>query len=283
MLEDALGQGVAIARVTAELDFEKNDQTEEIYDPDSQVVRSQQNASESAIGATPPGGTIGVQAQLPAGQNEGGAGAASQPSKRDKNNQVLNYEINKITRVVSKPTGIVSKLSVAVMIDGTLSEESEYKARTQEEMDQYLQLVQSAVGYNEERGDQVKVENIQFDRTAALLRDKEMKKQEQIELAFQVGKYVLGLVFVILFFTRGLKPIITFITTKPEEDEEPEEVAVEDGLTEEQRKEEELLKKLEEGLATAAEMRKSVNDFIGKDPKFTAGVVRKWLRQKEEV
>jgi len=283
MLEDALGQGMVIARVTADLDFEKNDQTEEIYDPDSQVVRSQQTASETAVGATPPGGTIGVQAQLPAGQNEGEGGAASQPSKRDKNNQVLNYEINKITRVVSKPTGIVSKLSVAVMIDGTMSEESEYKARTQEEMDQYLQLVQSAVGYNEERGDQVKVENIQFDRTAALLRDKEMKKQEQIELAFQVGKYVLGLVFVILFFTRGLKPIITFITTKPEVEEEPEEEAVEDGLTEEQRKEEELLKKLEEGLATAAEMRKSVNDFIGKDPKFTAGVVRKWLRQKEEV
>ncbi|MBT6295038.1 MAG: flagellar M-ring protein FliF [Nitrospina sp.] len=283
MLEDALGQGMVIARVTADLDFEKNDQTEEIYDPDSQVVRSQQTASESAIGATPPGGTIGVQAQLPAGENEGGAGAASQPSKRDKNNQVLNYEINKITRVVSKPTGIVSKLSVAVMIDGTLSEESEYKARTQEEMDQYLQLVQSAVGYNQERGDQIKVENVQFDRTAELLREKEMKKQEQIELAFQVGKYVLGLVFVILFFTRGLKPIITFITTKPEEDEEPEEEVVDDGLTEEQRKEDELMRKLEEGLATAAEMRKSVNDFIGKDPKFTAGVVRKWLRQKAEV
>ena len=62
-----------------------------------------------------------------------------------------------------------------------------------------------------------------------------------------------------------------------------EEVAEEDGLTEEQRKEAELMRKLEEGLATAAEMRKSVNDFIGKDPKFTAGVVRKWLRQKEDV
>ncbi|MBT6296886.1 MAG: flagellar M-ring protein FliF, partial [Nitrospina sp.] len=125
-------------------------------------------------------------------------------------------------------------------------------------------------------------ENVQFDRTAELLREKEMKKQEQIELAFQVGKYVLGLVFVILFFTRGLKPIITFITTKPEEPEEPEE-EVDDGLTEEQRKEDELMRKLEEGLASAAEMRKSVNDFIGKDPKFTAGVVRKWLRQKEEI
>jgi len=65
MLEDALGEGMIIARVTADLDFEKNDQTEEIYDPDSAVVRSSQTASESVVGATPTGGVIGVQAQLP--------------------------------------------------------------------------------------------------------------------------------------------------------------------------------------------------------------------------
>ena len=109
MLEDALGEGMIIARVTADLDFEKNDQTEEIYDPESQVVRSQQTATESVVGATPAGGVIGVQAQLPAGQNEGGAGTSSQPSKRDKNNSVLNYEINKITRIVSKPIGYNQK------------------------------------------------------------------------------------------------------------------------------------------------------------------------------
>ena len=48
----------------------------------------------------------------------------------------------------------------------------EYQARTQEEMDKYLQIVQSAVGYNQERGDQIKVENIQFDRTIELQRER---------------------------------------------------------------------------------------------------------------
>jgi len=43
--------------------------------------------------------------------------------------------------------------------------DKEYQARTQEEMDKYTQIVQSAVGYNQERGDQIKVENIQFDRS----------------------------------------------------------------------------------------------------------------------
>ena len=284
MLEDALGQGMIIARVTAKLDFEKNDQTEEIYDPDSAVIRSQQTASESTVGATPTGGVIGVQAQLPAGENQGGTGTSGQPSKRDKNNQVTNYEINKITRVVSKPTGTISKLSVAVMINGVMAEndagEEEYQARTQEEMDKYIQIVQSAVGYNEERGDQIKVENIQFDRSVELQRLKELEREKQIDLAFQVGKYILGLIFVILFYTRAIKPIINWMTTSPKKEEEVEEEVTTDGMTDEQRREEEELQRLEAGLASASEMRKSVTDFIEKDPKYTAGVVRKWLREK---
>ena len=287
MLEDALGEGMIIARVTADLDFEKNDQTEEIYDPESQVVRSQQTATESVVGATPAGGVIGVQAQLPAGQNEGGAGTSSQPSKRDKNNSVLNYEINKITRIVSKPIGIIKKLSVAVMVDGVMAEneagDTEYKARTKEEMEQYLQLVQSAVGYNQERGDQIKVENVKFDRTTELLRAKELEREKQIDLAFQVGKYILGLIFVILFFTKVIKPMIAWMTTSvaPEEEETEEEKVA--GMTEAQKLEEEEMQRLEEGLASASEMRKSVLDFITKDPKYTSAVVRKWLREKATV
>ena len=283
MLEDALGQGMIIARVTADLDFEKNDQTEEIYDPDSAVIRSSQTASESVVGAMPPGGVIGAQAQLPAGQTEGGAGTAGQPSKRDKNNQVQNFEINKITRVVSKPTGVVKKLSVAVMINGTMEEnadgEEEYKARTQEDMDKYLQIVQSSVGYNQERGDQIKVENIQFDRSVEIQREKAMERDKQIDLAFQVGKYILGLIFVILFFTRVIRPIMNWMTTSVEvvpADEEEETLT----KTEEQLREEEELKRLEEGLASAAEMRDSVTEFIEKDPAYTAGVMRKWMREK---
>ncbi len=287
MLEDALGEGMIIARVTADLDFEKNDQTEEIYDPESQVVRSQQTATESVVGATPAGGVIGVQAQLPAGQNEGGAGTSSQPSKRDKNNSVLNYEINKITRIVSKPIGIIKKLSVAVMVDGVMAEneagDTEYKARTKEEMEQYLQLVQSAVGYNQERGDQIKVENVKFDRTTELLRAKELEREKQIDLAFQVGKYILGLIFVILFFTKVIKPMIAWMTTSvaPEEEETEEEKVA--GMSEAQKLEEEEMQRLEEGLASASEMRKSVLDFITKDPKYTSAVVRKWLREKATV
>jgi len=170
------------------------------------------------------------------------------------------------------------------MINGVMAEndagEEEYQARTQEEMDKYTQIVQSAVGYNQERGDQIKVENIQFDRSVELQRLKELEREKQIDLAFQVGKYILGLIFVILFYTRAIKPIINWMTTSPKKEEEVEEEVTTDGMTDEQRREEEELQRLEAGLASASEMRKSVTDFIEKDPKYTAGVVRKWLREK---
>ena len=158
--------------------------------------------------------------------------------------------------------------------------EEEYKARTQEEMDKYTQIVQSAVGYNQERGDQIKVENIQFDRSVEFQRLQDLEREKNIDLAFQVGKYILGLIFVILFYTRAIKPIITWITTSVEDKEEVAEEVAEEGKSEAQLVEEEEMKRLEETLLNSAEMRKSVTEFIEKDPKFTAGVVRKWLRER---
>jgi flagellar M-ring protein FliF len=170
------------------------------------------------------------------------------------------------------------------MINGIMAEndqgDEEYQARTQEEMDKYLQIVQSAVGYNQERGDQIKVENIQFDRTVEQQRLADLEREKNIDLAFQAGKYILGLVFVILFYTRAIKPIITWITTTVDVEKVEEEEESQEGMTDAQKAEEEELKRLEEGLASASEMRRSVTDFIEKDPKYTAGVMRKWLREK---
>ena len=111
MLENALGEGKVIARVNADLDFEVVERTEEIFDPDSQVVRSEQIVTEATLGALPPGGVPGAQSLVPGGT--GGGAAGSQGAKRDKENQTFNYEINKIVRQISKPIGTVKKLSVA--------------------------------------------------------------------------------------------------------------------------------------------------------------------------
>ena len=274
MLEDALGSGKVIAKISTDLDFEQVERTEEIFDPDSQVVRSENQISESSVGSIPPGGIPGVQALVPSGEDSGsGAGQAAQ---RNKSNAVFNYEINKEVRRISKPVGEITKLSVAVMIDGTMAgDPAEYQPRTPEEMAKYLQMVQSAVGFDAERGDVVQVENIQFDHSQLDKEKAEIESAEQIDLAMEVGKLVLGLIFLIMFFTRVIRPIITWMTTTVEVIPQNEQLGVADNnpVDEETRR-------LTEMETQADKIRKSVNEFVGQDPKYTAGVIRKWMREK---
>lgn len=275
MLEDALGPGKVIAKVTAALDFERVERTEEIYDPDSQVVRSENQVSETSTGAVPPGGIPGVQALVPTGDSPGGV--AGQAAQRNKSNALFNYEINKVVRHVSKPLGEISKLSVAVMIDGTTAgDPAEYQPRSQEDMDKYLQIVQSAVGFDQDRGDVIQVENIQFDRSELEAQRESIARAEQIDLGMEIGKLVVGLVFLILFFTRIIRPIINWMTMSVEVVAETDQLSTGefDAVDEEKRR-------LSEMASESAHVRESVAEFVHKDPKYTAGVIRKWMREKE--
>ena len=74
------------------------------------------------------------------------------------------------------------------MIDGTMEgDPAEYKPRTEEEMAKYLQIVQSAVGFDEDRGDVIKVENIQFDHSQMDEEKDALETAEQIDLAMEIA------------------------------------------------------------------------------------------------
>lgn len=66
MLEPVVGKGKAKARVAVSFDFTKTEKTEEKYDPDSQVARSEQRNTEKSTGGTN-GGIPGIASNLPGG------------------------------------------------------------------------------------------------------------------------------------------------------------------------------------------------------------------------
>ncbi|PIR00525.1 MAG: flagellar M-ring protein FliF [Nitrospinae bacterium CG11_big_fil_rev_8_21_14_0_20_45_15] len=275
ILEEALGKGKVIAKVSATLDFEKVERTEEIYDPDSQVVRSQQTITEATVGSVPPGGIPGVQSLIPGGQAQ--EGVVGQAAKRDKSNLTQNFEINKVVRHVTKPIGEIDKLSVAVLIDGVMAgDPPAYQARSADDMAKYLQIVQSAVGFNPDRGDQVKVENIQFDRSILEEEAQRIEKEGWFDLGFQGAKYVLGIIFVILFFTRIIRPMVNWVTTSVEVVDEVEMVSPEELALEEEKM------RIGQIAGETAKMREAVAEFVATDPKFTAGIIRKWMKDKEK-
>ena len=163
MLANVVGAGRARVEVAAELDFNRSTTTQEIFDPESQVVRSTQTReSENLAGGN--NGQVTVANELPgASQNNGAAGVTEQGTSTE---EVINYEISKTTQTAVTEAGSVKRLSVAVVVDGTYADDGAgnmtYTPRSADEVAQILTLVRSAVGYSAERGDSVEVVNMQF-------------------------------------------------------------------------------------------------------------------------
>jgi flagellar M-ring protein FliF len=163
MLANVVGAGRARVEVAAELDFNRSTTTQELFDPESQVVRSTQTReSENLSGGN--NGQVTVANELPgADQNNGAGGVTEQGTSTE---EVINYEISKTTQTAVTEAGAVKRLSVAVVVDGTYTDDGAgnmaYTPRTADEIAQILTLVRSAVGFSAERGDSVEVVNMQF-------------------------------------------------------------------------------------------------------------------------
>jgi flagellar M-ring protein FliF len=168
-IEDMLGRIVGFghvrANVTADLNFDRVTTSQELYDPEGQVVRSTQTTQDSNTERDGQNaGDVSVQNNLP-----GIAGAApeSAPTTQGAHNEeVTNYEISKTVRNSVSEVGQVRKLSVAVLVDGTYTTDKDgkkvYQPRPDEEINRITDLVKSAIGFDETRGDSLDVVNMQF-------------------------------------------------------------------------------------------------------------------------
>lgn len=170
LLEPVVGVGRVRANVSATLKSDSEDETEERWDPTA-VVRSRQSTIE-ADGRQLAQGAAGARANLPADPPAPVAAPTPPPAlSNNRSSEVTNYELSKITRRRVSPPGQLSRLSVAVLVDGVRhptagSDASTVTPRGAEELQRLHQLVASAVGIVPERGDQLTVENIAFDTLA---------------------------------------------------------------------------------------------------------------------
>ena len=277
MLEEALGAGKVIARVNADMDFDKVVQTEELYDPDSQVVRSEQTTTESMVGAAAPGGIPGVESLVPGEEGTLEPIVQSKAPTRNNEKQTLNFEINKVVKQTSQTTGKIKRLSVSVLVDGnTTGNPPAYQPRTPEEMAKYLELVKKSVGFDEQRGDQVQLENIRFDKSLELENLKEAEKQWQWDLGVNIVIWALGAIFVLWFLFKVLLPLVRWVTASVE----PAPGQRGEALTPEQREAMEEEMRLARQAQENVEIRKSVSDFVDTDPKYAAAILRKWMRER---
>lgn len=160
-----VGPGRARVQVAAELEMNRVTQTSDVFDPESQVVRSTQNRNqESESQERKPGDGVTVGNELPAA-----TAAATNPDESESSvntEEVVNYEISRTTTTQVKEPGSIKRLSVAVLVDGIYTRNQDgtytYSQRTEEELGRIAALVRSAVGFDEARGDKVEVVNLEF-------------------------------------------------------------------------------------------------------------------------
>ena len=205
MLESVVGKGKAVVRVNAELDFRLMEKTEETYDPESPVVRSTQKQLDKAIGPAPPSK---IGALVVAGKTES---SGSGPEK-EKTEETVNYEINKTVSKTVMPTGEIKKISIAVLVDGIYPKNDKgaatYQERPKKELDSFEDLVRKSAGFNAQRGDQVVVSSMPFNRpeTEEVMPATSSWK-DNIAPAIPMIKYgalIIGLLFTFLFIIRPL-------------------------------------------------------------------------------
>lgn len=167
LIERSVGRGNVRAEISAEMDFDRITENAEIFDPDGQVVRSTQTVEESGNASdndqTPP---VTVGNNLPdAGLPQLGEGSTSR-SQTSRVEETVNYEITRTVKTHVRESGFVRRLSVAVLVNGTVTPNPDgdavYEPRSTEEMTQIAALIRSAVGLNEERGDTLEIANLRF-------------------------------------------------------------------------------------------------------------------------
>ncbi len=165
LIERAVGYGKVRAEVQAAMNFDRISTTKEEYDPDGQVVRSTQTIEENASSSEAEPQPVSVVTNLPDGGGDTGE-TASAASSENRVDETVNYEISKTVTNHVIDSGIVEKLSVAVLVDGTYTVDEDanrtYQARPDKEMEQIANLVRSAIGFNSERGDTIEVINMKF-------------------------------------------------------------------------------------------------------------------------
>lgn len=208
MLEQIVGPGQAVVRVTTDIDRQQLEQQREIYNPDEQVIRSQQTTEESRqSGADLAMGVPGVSSNNPANATKDKNGQNDSASRVEK---TTNYEISKVTEHSVTPFGTVKKVSVAVIVGGSYKEvdgNQVFQPRSQAQLDSLKSLVEHAVGYSEDRGDVVDVQSMPLVDIGSGSDLQAMEKAESQAFILDLVRYGIAALAVILIGWFLLRPM----------------------------------------------------------------------------
>ncbi|MEQ9314661.1 MAG: flagellar M-ring protein FliF C-terminal domain-containing protein, partial [Henriciella sp.] len=285
--------------VRADMDFDKVVTAEERFNPDEAVPVSSVTVTETGSLVESQPDDVTVAQQLPdAGLNDGPGGNAQMRENTERTEETVNFEISKTTVNQVRENGVLERLSVAVLVDGNYTANEETGEREFQPLDEATManieaLVQSAVGYDANRGDQIEfnnmpfmgVEQFEFDEPFELFG---FSKEEIMRMAEGLGVAVVAVLVILLV----VRPLVTrafeampsgddaLMTSDVAQLTGPGGVPMPMVAQEEDEDLDELIDiDKVEGRVKASSLRK-ISDIVDKHPEEALSIVRMWLYQE---
>jgi len=167
LLEARVGAGNAVVEVSVDTVKTTEMIREKIINPDSRVAISIDTEERTNSASDAGGGDVTVASNLPDGDAAEGDSSSSQTNET---RERINYEVSQTEREITQAPGAVKRLSVAVLVNGTASLDdagaATFTPRPEAEMEALRDLVSSAVGFDETRGDVITIKSLQFEPLA---------------------------------------------------------------------------------------------------------------------
>ena len=224
MLEQVVGAGQVVARVSAKINREYVEQNSKKYNPDEQVLRSQSSTEENRTSMqSSASGVPGVASNTPgnkaalAGGSAAGAEKAQPSDRASRRDETNNYEISSTTEHRIVPFGSIEKLSVAVIVGGSFTADSEgvktFVPRGKSELKGLQTLVRGAIGYDEDRGDTVELQSMPLMDISSMPDAEALQSAENKAFYLEIARYSLVGIALFLLAWFLLRPLAKRITS----------------------------------------------------------------------
>jgi len=165
ILTARVGTGNARVQVTVDVSSERRVVVQESFNPQEQVVRSTETSNLNEEDMQADNSNVSVENNLPENLMQDGAATPTSRNTRQETNEIVNYEIGSTRSETVYEPGDVQKISVAVLVNGIYERADgtvDYNDRTPDELALLEELVKTAIGFEQARGDSVSVESLRF-------------------------------------------------------------------------------------------------------------------------
>jgi flagellar M-ring protein FliF len=278
ILDSVVGPNRSVVSVRADVDLSQRETTSETYTYDEGTPPvSESTTTESYNGSgTPVGGVLGPENMPDAAENAGGG-----DSTYDKESTTANNAVGKTTEVVQGAPGALNRLTVSVVMDeavaGNLNQQ------------QMRDLMITAVGLDEARGDGITVASLPFDTTAAdaaaadMEAAREAEASEQMWSMVRTGGIAAGIALVVLLvWLRSRRQV------EIEEEYEPLELTDDmlqelDRLRIQSTREESKIdtRAMELEAEERQKVRGEISTMVSERPDEVAAMLRGWLTENK--